>query len=120
MATASAYHRHLMPARVQQNPFRPRVGHRLTTYEYQQPRQPYNNNQGYMPNGAPGAHTNLPLQATPLLPNQGRVIQTGPIRILCIADVRGMSTSLPRASPHRPGVSLVLYVLVTDYVAKET
>ena len=51
----------------------------------QQPRQPYN--QGYMPNGAPGAHANL--SATPLLPNQGRVIQNGPVRVLCIADVRG-------------------------------
>lgn len=54
----------------------------------QQPRQPYSN-QGYLPNGAnniqpaPGA--------TPLLPNQGRVLQTGPIRVLCIADVRGKS-----------------------------
>lgn len=52
----------------------------------QQPRQHYNQ-QGYLPNGAnniqpaPGA--------TPLLPNQGRVLQTGPIRVLCIADVRG-------------------------------
>lgn len=48
----------------------------------QQPRQPYSN-AGYMPNGAsaPGA--------TPLLPNQGRVIQQGPFRVLCIADVRG-------------------------------
>ncbi|EMR70497.1 putative ser thr protein phosphatase family protein [Eutypa lata UCREL1] len=52
----------------------------------QQPRQPYNN-QGYMPNGgAPGAHGNL--GATPLLPNQGRIIQTGPVRVLCIADAR--------------------------------
>ncbi|KAI5287191.1 hypothetical protein KEM55_000060, partial [Ascosphaera atra] len=30
-----------------------------------------------------------PLGATGLLPNQGRVIQTGPVRVLCIADVRG-------------------------------
>lgn len=41
--------------------------------------------QGYLSNGAgpaPGA--------TPLLPNNGRIIQNGPTRILCIADVRGM------------------------------
>lgn len=42
-------------------------------------------NPGYLQNGA----SNLPPGATPLLPNQGRVIQTGPIRVLCIADVRG-------------------------------
>lgn len=29
--------------------------------------------------------------AVPLLPNQGRVIQQGPVRVLCVADVRGMS-----------------------------
>lgn len=43
---------------------------------------------GYpIPNGAPQA---APAPgATPLLPNNGRVIQNGPTRILCIADVRG-------------------------------
>lgn len=57
----------------------------------QQPRQPFNNQGGYLPNGAPGGHPGLQPApgATPLLPNQGRVIQTGPIRVLCIADVRG-------------------------------
>lgn len=47
------------------------------------------NNQGYLQNGSvsqPGA--------APLLPNQGRVIQTGPMRVLCIADVRGNLRSL--------------------------
>lgn len=63
----------------------------LTSDANQQPR-PYNN-PGYMPNGAAGGHPNVPPGATPLLPNQGRVIQTGPIRVLCIADVRG--TVLP-------------------------
>ncbi|PKS11438.1 hypothetical protein jhhlp_003201 [Lomentospora prolificans] len=48
------------------------------------------NNSGYLPNGA----TNLPPGAAPLLPNQGRIIQTGPIRVLCIADVRGNLRSL--------------------------
>ncbi|KAK1461976.1 calcineurin-like phosphoesterase, partial [Colletotrichum cuscutae] len=52
--------------------------------------RPYNNNPGYMPNGA----SSIPPGAAPLLPNQGRVIQTGPIRVLCIADVRGNLTSL--------------------------
>ena len=28
--------------------------------------------------------------ASPLLPNNGRVIQNGAVRILCIADVRGL------------------------------
>ncbi|KAF2966426.1 hypothetical protein GQX73_g7157 [Xylaria multiplex] len=58
---------------------------------FQQPRQPYNN-QGYMPNGAPASGP-VP-GATPLLPNQGRVLQQGPIRVLCIADVRGNLGSL--------------------------
>lgn len=53
--------------------------------DHHQPR-PYSN-PGYLQNGATG----LPPGAAPLLPNQGRVIQTGPIRVLCIADVRGMN-----------------------------
>lgn len=55
-----------------------------------QQRQPYNN-QGYMPNGG---HPNIPHGPTPLLPNQGRIINAGPIRVLCIADVRGNLRSL--------------------------
>lgn len=59
---------------------------------FQQPRQPYSN-QGYMPNGAP---VSGPVPgATPLLPNQGRILQQGPIRVLCIADVRGRTSTLP-------------------------
>ncbi|KAJ5907363.1 hypothetical protein N7495_000045 [Penicillium taxi] len=46
--------------------------------------------QGYLPNGATGPAPG----ATPLLPNNGRVIQNGPTRILCIADVRGNLKSL--------------------------
>ncbi len=42
-----------------------------------------------MPNGAAAGHTGLPPGATPLLPNNGRVIQTGGVRVLCVADVRG-------------------------------
>lgn len=41
-----------------------------------------------VPNGA-GAPAGPPPGAAPLLPNQGRIIQQGPIRVLCIADVRG-------------------------------
>ncbi|KAI1812412.1 hypothetical protein GGS20DRAFT_558145 [Poronia punctata] len=55
-------------------------------------RQPYNN-QGFMPNGAPAGTGPVP-GATPLLPNQGRILQQGPIRVLCIADVRGNLSSL--------------------------
>lgn len=51
---------------------------------------PRSYNQGYLQNGAAG----LPQGAAPLLPNQGRVIQTGPMRVLCIADVRGNLKSL--------------------------
>lgn len=64
-------------------------------------KQPRNNsyNQGYMPNGAAPHQGNPVPGATPLLPNQGRVIQSGPIRVLCIADVRGANTwhHCPRA-----------------------
>jgi hypothetical protein len=54
----------------------------------QPPRHPYSQ-QGYLPNGQPPAHQGPLPGAVPLLPNQGRVIQTGPNRVLCIADVRG-------------------------------
>jgi hypothetical protein len=54
------------------------------TERMSQPRPPYNYN---MPNGAAGGH---PISgAAPLLPNQGRIVQTGGVRVLCIADVRG-------------------------------
>ncbi|KAI1319656.1 ser/Thr protein phosphatase [Xylariaceae sp. FL0255] len=64
----------------------------LTSDLFQQPRQPYNA-QGYLPNGASAASGPVP-GATPLLPNQGRVLQQGSIRVLCIADVRGNLSSL--------------------------
>ncbi|KJZ76960.1 hypothetical protein HIM_03837 [Hirsutella minnesotensis 3608] len=52
---------------------------------------PYSAGPGFLQNGATG----LPKPgAAPLLPNQGRVIQSGPIRVLCIADVRGNLRSL--------------------------
>lgn len=62
--------------------------HRRQKYlmtDTQQPR-PYNQS-GYLQNGSSGLP---PPGAAPLLPNQGRIIQTGPMRVLCIADVRGM------------------------------
>ncbi|KAL4786803.1 hypothetical protein BJX76DRAFT_346006 [Aspergillus varians] len=47
--------------------------------------------QGYsLPNGASGPVPG----AAPLLPNNGRIIQNGPVRVLCIADVRGNLKSL--------------------------
>ncbi|KUJ12247.1 uncharacterized protein LY89DRAFT_699615 [Mollisia scopiformis] len=49
---------------------------------------------GYLPNGAAGGHTGLPPGAAPLLPNNGRIIQTGGVRVLCVADVRGNLRSL--------------------------
>ncbi|KAJ6155297.1 hypothetical protein N7470_005863 [Penicillium chermesinum] len=59
-----------------------------------QPRPHNFANQGYpLANGAAPQATPAP-GATPLLPNNGRVIQNGPTRILCIADVRGNLKSL--------------------------
>ncbi|KAH0559078.1 hypothetical protein GP486_004339 [Trichoglossum hirsutum] len=60
-----------------------------------QPRPHTFNNQGFLPNGSTstaggptgGVGTNM-------LPNNGRVIQSGGARILCIADVRGNLRSL--------------------------
>ncbi|KAL8948218.1 MAG: hypothetical protein Q9222_005578 [Ikaeria aurantiellina] len=60
-----------------------------------QPR-PYNYNHNHLPNGAsnapgmgPGGGTN-----PNFLPNNGRIIQSGGTRILCVADVRGNLKSL--------------------------
>lgn len=49
-----------------------------------QPRPQYSN-QSYLQNGTSGPVPG----AQPLLPNNGRIIQSGPTRVLCIADVRG-------------------------------
>ena len=51
----------------------------------QQPR-PQLPSQGYLPNGTASGPTP---GAQALLPNNGRVIQAGAVRVLCIADVRG-------------------------------
>ncbi|MBE7180925.1 MAG: hypothetical protein INR71_06905 [Terriglobus roseus] len=49
--------------------------------------------QAYQPNGASSTAPSGPTPgAIPLLPNQGRVIQQGGTRVLCIADVRGTSS----------------------------
>ena len=42
-------------------------------------------NQGSLPNGTSGPTPG----AQALLPNNGRIIQAGSVRVLCIADVRG-------------------------------
>ncbi|QKX59561.1 uncharacterized protein TRUGW13939_06697 [Talaromyces rugulosus] len=49
-----------------------------------------------IPNSLPnGATVSGPVPgATPLLPNNGRVIQNGAVRVLCVADVRGNLRSL--------------------------
>jgi hypothetical protein len=56
----------------------------------QAPNQPRPYPGNYLPNGgAPGAPSGPAPGAVPLLPNQGRVLQQGSVRVLCIADVRG-------------------------------
>lgn len=64
---------------------------------YKQQQRPYSN--AYMPNGSPaGGPVGSPAMAPPganqLLPNQGRIIQNDKTRILCVADVRGMSATM--------------------------
>ncbi|KAF2009674.1 hypothetical protein BU24DRAFT_455610 [Aaosphaeria arxii CBS 175.79] len=58
----------------------------------QAPVQPRQYSGSYLPNG--GAPSGPAPGAVPLLPNQGRVIQQGSTRVLCIADVRGNLQSL--------------------------
>lgn len=59
----------------------------LTDPAQQAPNQPRPYPGNYMANG--GAPSGPAPGAVPLLPNQGRVIQQGSVRVLCIADVRG-------------------------------
>ncbi|RKF64632.1 Uncharacterized protein C16H5.12c [Erysiphe neolycopersici] len=49
---------------------------------------------GYLPNGATGGHASLTPGTTPSLPSNGRIVQAGVARVLCIADVRGNLRSL--------------------------
>ncbi|KAF1935020.1 hypothetical protein EJ02DRAFT_416405 [Clathrospora elynae] len=61
----------------------------------QAPNQPRPYPGTYLPNGGtPSAPSGPAPGAVPLLPNQGRVIQQGSARVLCIADVRGNLQSL--------------------------
>jgi hypothetical protein len=62
-------------------------GPRLMNVPQQRPHS--YNNQPYLPNGAAAGHSGPHPGAAPLLPNNGRIIQTGGVRVLCIADVRG-------------------------------
>jgi hypothetical protein len=87
MALYTAPGKHLSySAAFQKFPQQPKL---TDTMFQQRPPQQLGYNQPYMPNGAVGGHTGIPPGATPLLPNNGRVIQTGGIRVLCVADVRG-------------------------------
>ena len=58
----------------------------------QAPNQPRPYPGNYLPNG--GAPSGPVPGAVPLLPNQGRVLQQGSVRVLCIADVRGKGFSM--------------------------
>ncbi|KAF1850175.1 uncharacterized protein K460DRAFT_381983 [Cucurbitaria berberidis CBS 394.84] len=61
----------------------------------QAPNQPRPYPGSYLPNGGvSGAPSGPAPGAVPLLPNQGRVIQQGSVRVLCVADVRGNLQSL--------------------------
>lgn len=74
------------------NPLSARTNSSQSHHEQQPPRH-YNNPGGYMPNGGVPPQVAPAPGAVPLLPNQGRVIDTGAIRILCVADVRGRLAS---------------------------
>jgi hypothetical protein len=68
----------------------------------QAPNQPRPYPGNYLPNGGPNSAPSGPAPgAVPLLPNQGRVIQQGSVRVLCIADVRGKTASLETRGPAR-------------------
>ena len=79
LSPASTSYRAVMPSLPYKHMAMP-----LTSHRYQP--QPRFTNQGYLPNGANSGPTP---GAAALLPNNGRVIQSGPVRVLCVADVRG-------------------------------
>ncbi|KAI9840837.1 MAG: hypothetical protein M1838_003884 [Thelocarpon superellum] len=59
--------------------------------------RPHNyNTQGYLPNGASGGPGGAAgaTSGSKLLPNHGRIVQSGGVRVLCVADVRGNLRSL--------------------------
>ncbi|KAI9818805.1 MAG: hypothetical protein M1827_007625 [Pycnora praestabilis] len=68
------------------------------------------NNQGFLPNGASGPTTTGPSSGagSSLLPNNGRVVQNGGVRVLCVADVRGSQASYPADPP------MFRYVLIAS------
>ena len=74
----------------------PVAKHSLLAYPLQPRPTPSFQNAPYLPNGQPAQAPSgaIPTNATPLLPNNGRVIQSGPVRVLCVADVRGGFWSL--------------------------
>ena len=73
------------PLALLRNPSHPYPPHADCLQQAPNQPRPYSGN--YLPNG--GAATGPVPGAVPLLPNQGRVIQQGSVRVLCIADVRG-------------------------------
>ena len=77
---------------------------------------PYNSS---MPNGSP--RPGPPASAAPLLPNQGRVVQQGSTRILCVADIRGKSVqlSVPRPNPHADTITFTGDLKALNDLAKQ-
>jgi hypothetical protein len=66
-----------------------------TDHLQQAPNQPRPYPGNYLPNGGANSAPSGPAPgAVPLLPNQGRVIQQGSVRVLCIADVRGTTAAI--------------------------
>jgi hypothetical protein len=84
----------------------PRVAVPLT-FKHQQP-HPQFQNQGYLPNGSSGPVPG----AQALLPNNGRVVQSGATRVLCVADVRGIVVRLS------PGITVNLTLVREPTILK--
>lgn len=61
-----------------------------------QPRPHSFNNEGYLPNGATGGSGSGPAGGfgSNNFSNNGRVVQNGGVRVLCVADVRGKLEAL--------------------------
>lgn len=62
---------------------------KLTNSKQSHQQRSYPNN-GYLPNGVPESNLNEKQPGT-FMNNQARVLQSGASRILCVADVRGMT-----------------------------
>lgn len=65
-----------------------------------QPRPHSFNNEGYLPNGATGVSGSGSTggYSSNNFSNNGRVVQNGQVRVLCVADVRGKLDGLPLKS----------------------